>query len=1220
MSWKKHFQVAPVTKMKAGGSPSSGYEDRSGAGSSTGSKYSSWLPEVYSGQPNRLERYSQYDQMDLDSEIHSALNTIAEFCTQIDDNEDLPFEIVYHEEPTETESQILETALRQWIKLNDFRRRLWGNVRKTLKYGDQFFIRDPETYELMWVDHTKVQSIIADEASGKKPVQYLIRDLDLNIVAKTATAMRKDGASAAFNTGFPGTMSGGVEGVTGSTMLATTPTYQSRFGSGAHGDQVVAVDAEHVVHLSLSDGQDGNWPFGNSILESVFKTYKQKEMLEDSLIIYRVQRAPERRVFYVDVGNMPAHKAMAYVERIKNEIHQRRIPNRTGGGASVLDAAYNPLCLSLDTKIPLLDGRILMLSDLIEEYNSGKENWVYSCNPETGAIVPGPITWAGVTRKDAQVVRLTLDNGQTLTVTPDHKIPVLGKGFVEAKDLTPNDSLISYETKDIGDEYIYDHSLGRFEPIKTIIANFFKTRSKHQEFTFLEENIGKEKTVIHHRDFCYSNNDPRNLQWMNKEDYYEFTKHNWSIGNYGGTSGKTNGSKVEYLPTVQTVDTKIIKIEWLDETIDTGTITVDGKEVWHNYHTFATEAGIFVKNSIIEDYFFAQCLNPNTNIQLLDGRTITLEQVISEYEEGKVNWVYSLNLKTHEMEPAKITWGGITRKNAQQVRVHLDNGKYIDATPDHRFILRDGSEIEAQYLTSGVSLMPLYLHDAKTDKIQHAKKYTRYTCNATGKKKWVHTNVCPKKGNHTVIHHIDFNSRNNSPGNLIEMDFDDHKKLHREAGTYALSTMWKTEEGANKIKAGMRRLYDNADDVFLQKMAVRNSKNGSNTWNGSDGTIRAKINLDLQHKLVPEAKKLRVTDEMFSVMKDAFITYGNVSKRKFCKEVLRNNAEFMSVYASANSDRKRDNGRALDCFDERTLDRLLKHGGYESWGNFKRTFANNHKVVSIEWLEERSDTCDITVEGPSMSHVFAVAAGIYVHNSAEGRGSKVETLPGGDNLGEIDDLKYFNNKLFRGLGVPSSYLPTGPDDGTAQYSDGRVGTAYIQEWRFSKYCQRLQNIIAPTFDYEFKLFLKKRGVVIAPTSYDLMFHEPQNFGDFKRMEIDSQRLSLYSQIRDISWISKRFGLMRYLGWTEEDILENERQYVTENPTKFKKGNTASDEEDGGLRDVGVGGGGGGGGFDLGGGDMDLGGDEGDLGGDGEGGTESPISGGEGGDSGPDLTL
>ena len=52
-----------------------------------------------------------------------------------------------------------------------------------------------------------------------------------------------------------------------------------------------AITAEHMVHLSLSEGLDNNAPFGNSLLEGIFKVYKQKELLEDAIIIYRTQRA-----------------------------------------------------------------------------------------------------------------------------------------------------------------------------------------------------------------------------------------------------------------------------------------------------------------------------------------------------------------------------------------------------------------------------------------------------------------------------------------------------------------------------------------------------------------------------------------------------------------------------------------------------------------------------------------------------------------------------------------------------------------------------------------------------------------------------------------------------------------------------------------------------------------------------------------------------------------
>ena len=85
-----------------------------------------------------------------------------------------------------------------------------------------------------------------------------------------------------------------------------------------------------------------------------------------------------------------------------------------------------------------------------------------------------------------------------------------------------------------------------------------------------------------------------------------------------------------------------------------------------------------------------------------------------------MNNTYSINQQTQKMEPGKIAWCGITRKNAEIVEVLLDNGEKIRATPDHRFIMRDGTEKEAQFLQSMDSLMPLYLNEAKTSPKQKA--------------------------------------------------------------------------------------------------------------------------------------------------------------------------------------------------------------------------------------------------------------------------------------------------------------------------------------------------------------------------------------------------------------------------------------------------------------------------------------------------------------------
>jgi hypothetical protein len=170
----------------------------------------------------------------------------------------------------------------------------------------------------------------------------------------------------------------------------------------------------------------------------------------------------------------------------------------------------------------------------------------------------------------------------------------------------------------------------------------------------------------------------------------------------------------------------------------------------------------------------------------------------------------------------------------------------------------------------------------------------------------------------------------------------------------------------------------------------------------------------------------------------------------------------------------------------------------------------------------------------------------FFAQTAEGRGSKVDVLQGGDNLGEIDDLKYFNNKLMRGLRVPSSYLPTGGDDGTATYNDGRVGTALIQEHRFSKYCERIQAILQPSLDNEFKMFLKYRGIEVPSSLFDLQFTEPQSFSQYRDIELESARANLFSQIEGVGYLSRRFIMKKYLGLSEDELVENERMWRNEN--------------------------------------------------------------------------
>ena len=334
MSWRKYF-----TSVDNSGLPLNvtGNRDEGGPGAAT-SRYASWLPEVYAGSPNRLMRYIQYDQMDNDLEINAALDTIAEFGTQEDESNGSPFDIFYNTTPSDTEQKILTKTLRQWCNLNDLYKRVFKIFRSTLKYGDQFFIRDPETFELYWIDPANIEKVIVNESEGKKIETYFIKNLEPNFAEQLATDVaplhkRPYGAGQGLTSGY-------------SAVGTTTSNYMTGAIDGV--DQGVPVDAKHIVHISLTEGMDHSWPFGVSILEPIFKVFKQKELLEDSIIIYRVHRAPERRVFFIDVGNMPPHKARQYLEQVKYEVQQKRVPNKKSDGSSVVDAAYNPMSMLED--------------------------------------------------------------------------------------------------------------------------------------------------------------------------------------------------------------------------------------------------------------------------------------------------------------------------------------------------------------------------------------------------------------------------------------------------------------------------------------------------------------------------------------------------------------------------------------------------------------------------------------------------------------------------------------------------------------------------------------------------------------------------------------------------------------------------------------------------------------------------------------------------------
>jgi hypothetical protein len=287
--------------------------------------------------------------------------------------------------------------------------------------------------------------------------------------------------------------------------------------------------AKDAITYCTSGLVDRNKGTTLSYLNKAIKALNQLRMIEDSLVIYRLSRAPERRIFYIDVGNLPKVKAEQYLRDV-----MMRYRNKL-----VYDA-----CLSMDTKVPLLDGRTLTLSEITEEFNKGERLWTYSCDPNTGKFAPGIISWAGVTRKNEKVVKLTLDNDETITCTLDHKFPVWNKGTVEAKDLQIGDSMIPFYSKEKeisssspNSKYtqIFENETKKWKFVHRLVSEWKDENNILNEYNYNKERELETKKTVHHINYDRYNNTPENLVRMSRDDHFDYHKQHCSeAGKIGG--------------------------------------------------------------------------------------------------------------------------------------------------------------------------------------------------------------------------------------------------------------------------------------------------------------------------------------------------------------------------------------------------------------------------------------------------------------------------------------------------------------------------------------------------------------------------------------------------------------------------------------------------------------------------------------------------------------
>jgi len=277
----------------------------------------SWYNRLVQGSAARKNRYREYDVMDNDPDIALALDLIAEEMTGNNPKSELPLDLQLtpfpNQEIPSSKAMTLKAALKTFIAIQKLDTpRLFNLCRGLIKYGDMFYLRSKNKHGKWLFIHSKnVEGAIVS------------RD-DIFDIKGWNIKTDFDHTHSSFGTNVYANVSGNV------------------------GDaNIQPYKASDVVRFSLWDEVSEEAPFGLSILRAIYKPFKQKELLEDAIVIYRIQRAPERRVFYIDVGRIHPHQVSGLLEKVKNDFRQKRIPSQFGGKSQV-DAIYNPQSMQED--------------------------------------------------------------------------------------------------------------------------------------------------------------------------------------------------------------------------------------------------------------------------------------------------------------------------------------------------------------------------------------------------------------------------------------------------------------------------------------------------------------------------------------------------------------------------------------------------------------------------------------------------------------------------------------------------------------------------------------------------------------------------------------------------------------------------------------------------------------------------------------------------------
>ena len=280
------------------------------------------LPQL---ELNRRRRYKDYEEMDEYPEIGAAFDIYADDSTQ----RGLHGERWTVKSDNDMVVDEVETFFDQ-IRLDKL---LWDIIRNTVKYGDCF------------------TELILDVNKPQEGVKK-IKILNPNWILRVENEF--------------GYLKKFLQEIPSMETMRYAEVGQSNVNRPV---KYIELDKNQIVHFRLHTSDPIFYPYGKSIAALCHRVFRSLKMMEDAMMIYRLSRAPERRIFYVDTGNLPTSKAEMFIERLKQKFKKEKFYNSPKG---TVDSRYNPMSMDEDFFVPTKNGRGTKIDTLPGATNLGE--------------------------------------------------------------------------------------------------------------------------------------------------------------------------------------------------------------------------------------------------------------------------------------------------------------------------------------------------------------------------------------------------------------------------------------------------------------------------------------------------------------------------------------------------------------------------------------------------------------------------------------------------------------------------------------------------------------------------------------------------------------------------------------------------------------------------------------------------------------------------------